>query len=49
MVVAPNTVAAARAFASDTSGAPLPAPSPAAADDGPLKPAHEAAFYLVDG
>ncbi|MGI5397054.1 hypothetical protein [Streptomyces sp. CA-251251] len=29
-------------------GAPLPAPSPAD-NDGPLKPAHEAAFYLGMG
>ncbi|WP_331763497.1 hypothetical protein [Streptomyces anthocyanicus] len=48
MDIAPNAVAAARAYASDISGAPLPPPSPAD-DDGPLKPAHEAAFYLGMG
>jgi hypothetical protein len=45
MVISPGTVAAARAYASDMSGAPLPEPSPAAAD-GPLKPVHETAYYL---
>ncbi|WP_309032650.1 hypothetical protein [Streptomyces alfalfae] len=31
------------------SGAPLPEPSPADQDNGPLKPAHEAAYYLGVG
>ncbi|MFE0938083.1 hypothetical protein ACFW4O_36695, partial [Streptomyces mutabilis] len=31
------------------SGAPLPEPSPADQDNGPLKPAHEAAYYLGMG
>jgi hypothetical protein len=49
MVISPNAVAVARTYASDMSGAPLPDPSPADADDGPLTPAYEAAYYLGMG
>lgn len=48
MVISPGTVAAARTYARDMSGAPLPEP-PADADTGPLEPAHEAAYYLGMG
>ncbi len=47
MVISPDAVAAARAYARDMSGVPLPEPSPADADAGPLEPAHEAAYYLA--
>lgn len=49
MVISPGAVAAARTYASDMSGAPLPEPSPADQGNGPLKPAHEAAYYLGMG
>lgn len=49
MVISPNAVAAARTYASGMSGVPLPEPSPAGQDNGPLEPAHEAAYYLGMG
>lgn len=48
MVISPNAVAAARTYARDMSGVPLPEPT-ADADNGPPEPAHEAAYYLGIG
>ncbi|MFJ3445954.1 hypothetical protein ACIPM2_32825 [Streptomyces sp. NPDC086081] len=47
MAISSRTVATARAYAREMSGAPVPEPPSTEADDGPLKPAHEAAYYLA--